>query len=423
MRPPKSAMYRLPWSLNDNPIGWLEVTDKCNIYCRGCYRLNRYGHKTLDEIKNEIDYLQNWRNCDNISIAGGEPLIHPNILEIIRYIHDKGMKPLVLTNGVKLWDNKPFLQELKKAGVFGFTFHIDSEQNRPHWKGKTEEDLFALRLEYAKMVAEVGGMHVSFGSTIYPSNLDMVPRIVRWANQHIDLIHGLVFICFRGAPQDGKFNYTVEGKPVKVEVGYTAEDDHELHVTSADIYEKIKEANPNYEAVAYLGGTQTHDAVKWMLGVQFGVKGRMYGSLGVRGMEVVQTAYHMLRGSYLAYTKGNKLTKAALLLGPLDKKGIGKAHGNYWRDILRNPTRAFQQFYTQSIGVIQAPDILDDGRQDMCDSCPDMTFWNGKLVHSCRLDEWRLYGNYLQAQPVTQDIVPVSEIALAEGEQLPVEAK
>lgn len=407
MRPAKREMYRFPWSLNDNPIGWLEITDKCNIYCRGCYRLNRTGHKTLEEVKEEIRYLQEWRNCDNISIAGGEPLIHPDILDIIAYIRERGMKPLILTNGVKLWDNKPFLLELKRAGTLGFTFHIDSEQSRPHWKGKTEEDLFALRLEYAKMVNEVGGMFVSFGSTIYPSNLESIPRIVRWANEHIDLVHGLVFICFRAAPMDGKFKYVVEGKPVEVEVGYTSPDDSEVHVTSADVYEKIKEGNPYYEPCAYLGGTQTHDAVKWMIGVQFGVKGKMLGALGPRGMELVQTLYHLTRKHYLAYTRGNKLPKVALLAGLLDGKGIGRAHRNYWGAILRNPTRAFRQFYTQSIAVIQAPDILDDGRQDMCDSCPDMTVWEGKLVHSCRLDEWRLYGNYLTAQPqYTTDDTP-----------------
>ena len=101
MGPSKQGMYRFPWSLNDNPIGWLEVTDKCNIYCRGCYRLNRTGHKTLEQIKEEIRFLKEWRNCDNISIAGGEPLIHPDILDVISYIRELKMKPLVLTNGVK----------------------------------------------------------------------------------------------------------------------------------------------------------------------------------------------------------------------------------------------------------------------------------------------------------------------------------
>jgi len=29
----KDELYRLPWSMNDNAIAWLEITDKCNIYC------------------------------------------------------------------------------------------------------------------------------------------------------------------------------------------------------------------------------------------------------------------------------------------------------------------------------------------------------------------------------------------------------
>jgi hypothetical protein len=31
----------------------------------------------------------------------------------------------------------------------------------------------------------------------------------------------------------------------------------------------------------------------------------------------------------------------------------------------------------------------------MCDSCPDMTVWDGKLINSCRMDEYRLFGGLL----------------------------
>ncbi|MBN2471983.1 MAG: radical SAM protein [Anaerolineae bacterium] len=410
MRPPKSAMYRMPWSLNDNPIGWLEITDKCNIYCRGCYRRNITGHKPLEQIKEEIRFFKEWRNCDNISIAGGEPLIHPEIMEIVAFTRELKMKPLILTNGVRLTDNKPLLRELKQAGVFGFTFHIDSEQQRPNWKGKTEEDLLALRLAYARMVKEVGGLYCSVGATIYPTNIDDVPRIVRWANNHTDLIQGVIFIAFRAAPQDGKFTYYANGGPIEeVEVSYTAEDDSEISISSADIYEKIKSANQNYEPSAYLGGSQRHDAVKWMLNAQVGGKNEIYGSLGAKAMEIVQAGHHFTLGTYMGYTSLQKFPKIAFLaLGAFDK-GVREAHRNYWKAILKNPLKALQPVYTQSIAVIQAPDILDDGRQDMCDSCPDMTVWDGGLVHSCRMDEWRLYGTYMVAQPNTadKDDVPV----------------
>ena len=45
--------------------------------------------------------------------------------------------------------------------------------------------------------------------------------------------------------------------------------------------------------------------------------------------------------------------------------------------------------------IIQAPDMLPDGRADMCDSCPDMTVYDGKLINSCRMDEYRLFGGFL----------------------------
>lgn len=414
MRPPKSAMYRMPWSLNDNPIGWLEITDKCNIYCRGCYRTNISGHKSLEQVKEEIRFFKEWRNCDNISIAGGEPLIHPDIMEIVSYVRSLDMKPLILTNGVRLTDDRPFLRELKQAGAFGFTLHIDSEQQRPNWKGKTEEDLLGLRLAYARMINDVGGMYCSVGATIYPTNINDVPMIVSWARDHADLIQGVIFIAFRAAPQDGKFNYIANGRQIEqVEVSYTAEDDSEIDITSADIYEKIKEASPNYEASAYLGGSQQHDSVKWMLNAQIAGKKEIYGSLGPKAMEIVQAGHHFMQGTYMGYTSLRRFPKFAFLaLGAFDK-GVREAHGNYWRAIRKNPLKAFEPVYAQSIAVIQAPDILEDGRQDMCDSCPDMTVWDGKLVHSCRMDEWRMYGTYMVAQPHPADEGIPSEETIA----------
>ncbi|MCL6099711.1 MAG: radical SAM protein, partial [Bacteroidetes bacterium] len=34
-------LYRLPWTLADNAISWLEPTSMCNLSCDGCYRENQ----------------------------------------------------------------------------------------------------------------------------------------------------------------------------------------------------------------------------------------------------------------------------------------------------------------------------------------------------------------------------------------------
>lgn len=49
--------------------------------------------------------------------------------------------------------------------------------------------------------------------------------------------------------------------------------------------------------------------------------------------------------------------------------------------------------------IIQPVNFAADGRQDMCDSCPDMTIHEGKLVWSCRLEELRNYGTFVETVP------------------------
>jgi Radical SAM superfamily len=415
----KRELYRFPWSGNDNPIGWLEVTDKCNTYCRGCYRINgMQGHKSFEQIKEEVALLKKWRNCDNISIAGGEPLIHPEILDVLAYIRSLKMKPLILTNAIRLENDRPFMVELKKAGAVGFTFHIDSEQNRPHWKGKTETELFELRQHFADMAHSVGGLFASFGMTVYPGNLDFVKELVNWANKNIDRVHGLVFIGFRTAALEGGYDYFAGGRSVDPQMSYFGGDTTESYLTSTDIYNKIKEDFPHYETSAYMGGSQTQDKITWLVSAQLGTKHKMYGSSGAKVMELFQMFHHLRHGTYVIYSPSNKIPKIAFLLGLVDK-GVRATFANFRREVLRHPMELFRPMYVQSIGIIQGPDLLEDGRIDMCESCPDMTVWNGRLVHSCRMDEWRLYGNYIIAQPHRSAAANGGEILRPEA--IPVE--
>jgi hypothetical protein len=408
----KRDLYRFPWSGNDNPIGWLEVTDKCNTYCRGCYRINgMQGHKPLEQIKEEITMLKEWRNCDNISIAGGEPLIHPDILEVLAHIKSLKMKPLILTNGIRLENDRKFAEEIKKAGAIGFTFHIDSEQQRPHWKGKTEIELFELRQHYADMMHDIGGLFCSFGMTVYPGNMPLVPEMVKWANRNIDRVNSLVFITFRNAVMEGDFDYYANGEQVDLKTSYVSDSNEESYLKSTDVAAEIQKHFPHYAPAAYMGGTQMHDKMTWLVGAQLGGPDTMLGSVGAKMMELFQMFYHLRTGSYVVYTPTNKIPKIAFALSFLDK-GISKTHKAFWKQVLRRPARLFEPIYLQSIGIIQGPDMLEDGRVDMCESCPDMTVWDGKLVHSCRMDEWRLYGSYVTAQP---HATPAGAVIAADG--------
>jgi pyruvate-formate lyase-activating enzyme len=403
----KRDLYRLPWSMNDNPIAWLEITDVCNMYCEGCYRQHMTGHKPLEQVKEEILFLKRWRNPDNVSIAGGEPLIHPQIVDIVAFITRNGMKPIILTNALAL--TPELLRDLKKAGLAGFTVHIDSRQNRPQWKGKTERELNELRQQCADLVAAESGLYVIFNSTVYPSTLHQIPGVVRWGQANIDKVHGLVFITYRTATTATHIARNYADREVDFGLlGYVRRQFDEEFVTAPEVHQVIKDTCPAYEASGYLGGSILHTSYKWLIGACIGSRKSVYGSVGKKAMELAQAGHHAWKGTYLAYLTSAKVGVKAFLLALWDD-AVRRAARNWLKDVVRHPGRLFDGLYVQGIGIIQAPDLLPDGRADMCDSCPDMTVYDGKLINSCRMDEFRLFGGFLSV------VARPEEEAAAEG--------
>jgi MoaA/NifB/PqqE/SkfB family radical SAM enzyme len=389
----KRNLYRFPWSKNDNPIAWLEVTDICNLRCEGCYRQRLADHKPLEEIKEEILFFKQWRNPDNMSIAGGEPLLHPQILDIVAFVAENGIKPIVLTNAVAL--TPEFLHELKVAGLTGFTFHVDSHQGRPHWADKSEAEHNELRQYYADMVAAEGGLITVFNSTVYPATFHEIPDVVRWGQANIDRVHSLVFITYRTFDTGTQVAFDATGDQVDAaRLSYSSEQFDQEFVTSPEVYGIIKDCCAAYEPCAYLGGTVRHDSFKWLAGATIGSKHGIYGSVGKTTMELAQAGHHLFCGTYLAYLSQLKVAPLAFLMSPWDRT-VRQAARNWMADVVRHPARLFDQVRVQTIGIIQAPDAQPNGQADMCDSCPDMTVWNGKLINSCRMDEYRLFGDLL----------------------------
>lgn len=394
------SLYRLPWSLPDNAISWLEPTAACNLYCEGCYRTNDpKGHKSLAEVAHDLDVFMRLRTSDGISVAGGDPLTHPRVVDIVALIAKRGFKPILNTNGLAL--DRKLLAELKRAGLRGLTFHIDSKQARPHWRGKSEIELNELRLSFAQMAAEVGGLSCAFNSTVYEDTLPSVPDIVAWGQQHIDIVHVLVFITFRAALTGGAYDYYVGGQRVMLdELPYATDANPRVDIQSTDVLAAIQRRFPQFRPCAYLNGTEKPDSFKWLLTGRVGTKDRIYGYVGPKFMEISQTMHHLVRGRYLAYVSPRLLRagRSMLLLSPFDS-GLASTAAAYLGALARNPLRVFQPLHFQSVMIIQPIDVLADGRQNMCDGCPDMTVWKDRLEWSCRLEEPMRYGGYMRTVP------------------------
>jgi sulfatase maturation enzyme AslB (radical SAM superfamily) len=412
LNPSSKELYRLPWSLNESPIGWVEVTDLCNIHCKGCYRAKKSGHKSITKIKEEIDFLIQWRNCDTITLAGGEAILHPEIVEIVDFINNRGLKSMIITNGLAL--DEALLSKLKNAGLTGVSFHIDTTQKRPEVNGSgnlSETNLNPLRLKYAHLIDKVGGLSTTFGITVDTKNIKDIPVFINWAIENINYVNTLTFIIYRGFPISENIEYLANGKKIdicKESLGYAVSEEEFEKITlrSQNVYSVIKEHFPQYNVSSYLGGTSDHQSIKWLLGnIILNTRGKMFGAFGKKTMELAQTFYHLKTGKYIVHLKKTGFGKKIFLLSLFDKQ-LRKTLREFLKYNLRNPLRFFIPVKTLNIGIVQPPDFLLDGATDMCAGCPDMCVFEGKLVNSCRLDECLNFGSFIEFRTKSKNLIP-----------------
>lgn len=389
----RENLYKYPWSRTDNPGAWVEVTDECDMDCPGCYRHRLEGHKPLEDIKREILFSQNMTNCDRIAIAGGEPLIYPHISEVVDFIARQNMKPMILTNGMKF--DRASARELKKAGLVQIYFHVDSGQKRPGWEGKNEKEMNELRQHYADLVFELGGLQCGFNITVFRSTLKYIPDVVDWSRTNIHKVQFLSLICFRGMLNAGDIQYMANGRLCDLSQLQTLlEDPEEITLSTDEMYGLLEEQFPNLRASAYLSGTAVPATYKFLILLPIGSPKKIYGVIGARTAELSQSFYHLIKGRYNASLKSPKIGKKVFLLSFLDRE-VGRAFGLFVRTCMKNPARLFDRIYVQCINL-QQPNENINGEKNLCDGCMNLMAYHGKMINSCALDEYRMFGGPIQ---------------------------
>jgi len=164
----------LKYPLQETPHLTIEPNRTCNMKCRFCYTLNKNYVKSLDEVKKEIDLAVAKRKLETISLLGGEPTLHPQLPEIIRFIKHKKLKCQLLTNGIVLLDdnNDRFLDRLIHAGIDRILLHIDAGQRHIHEDIEGTRHQLFTKLERKKV-------HFSLSLTIYDENKGEIPRLIK----------------------------------------------------------------------------------------------------------------------------------------------------------------------------------------------------------------------------------------------------
>src|SRR4030088_1069265 len=132
---------------------------RCNLACTYCNEFDDFSKPVpIEEMYRRIDKLGALGTAV-VTISGGEPLLHPNLDDVIRRIRANGMIAGLITNGYFLVAER--IQRLNRAGLEWLQISIDNVT--PDEVSKKSLKVLDRKLQ---LLAEYADFHVNINSVV-----------------------------------------------------------------------------------------------------------------------------------------------------------------------------------------------------------------------------------------------------------------
>ena len=165
-------------------VGIVEVTSRCNLGCPTCFAGAGEGYDlSLGQIEAMLDrFVETEGRPEVIQISGGEPTVHPQILDILAAAKARNIRNVMLnTNGLRLARDRAFVHELAR---YRPTIYLQFDGLRP----STHEvlrgrDLREIKRQALDHLAEEGMFAMLVATLVQGVNDDEIGDILRFGMQ------------------------------------------------------------------------------------------------------------------------------------------------------------------------------------------------------------------------------------------------
>ena len=153
-------------------LAFLILTTACNRRCAYCFYETEHQDRGDTSLVLPVDgrLLSGLKGSDvrRLILTGGEPLLVPDLEEIVRLASGNGFDTLLLTNGDHLHAGR--LEALRSAGLSGVSISLDDlsigAESKAPW-------------ETLELVAAQGHLRAAVITPVTRMNLDLMPEIIR----------------------------------------------------------------------------------------------------------------------------------------------------------------------------------------------------------------------------------------------------
>lgn len=128
-----------------------EIIEKCPNYCGFCSSQSSIEAKKMisfDMFKKTIDHFMSQGGIEEISLSGGEPLLHPELLEMVAYCKRKEIKTVIFTSGIK--ESKPIAQEEIQWWIRKKEESLNEIEEHEPWNHRLKRNVEAYYDRYIK---------------------------------------------------------------------------------------------------------------------------------------------------------------------------------------------------------------------------------------------------------------------------------
>lgn len=181
---------------------YIQVTKDCNQECIFCTQPKVDIYLPFSRIK---EMAQEWKKSggNSIVLTGGEPTLHPEIVEIAKYFDEEGFTQRMITNGSRLSDNG-LCKRLLEAGLRKYHFSIHSH------KEDVAESISKTRnlkdaLKGVRNMIDLGA-EVCINLTIIKNNYPHLSEYFRFMRSNFPEVHHFVlnFVEIGGRAAENK---------------------------------------------------------------------------------------------------------------------------------------------------------------------------------------------------------------------------
>ena len=183
-------------------LALIEIVDSCNLTCPTCFADSPpgIGDKVdavpLEELKSRIQgVIDRKGKIEILQLSGGEPTLHPQFFELIRWCQENAAIDYVLvnSNGVRLAQDEAFARELGELIHYGhFQFYLQYDgPGREAEKKLRGANLGDLKLRAVERAGQLG-IPMTLAMTVIPENLDHLWETVEFGLKY-DHVRGVAF--------------------------------------------------------------------------------------------------------------------------------------------------------------------------------------------------------------------------------------